>query len=86
MKEITVAAFLVLAATTPGLAQSYSAGWGTGNVLDMPLLEKTNGAAGYAMSVLPDDGAAALAQAGRHMKHNKRLTHRDLVGANKRGN
>ena len=53
MKEITVAAFLVLAAATPGLAQSYSAGWGTGNVIDMPLLEKTNGAYGYAMSVPP---------------------------------
>ena len=72
MKEITVAAFLVLAATTPGLAQSYCACWGTGNVLDMPLLEKTNGAAGYTMSVLPDDGATAFARADYHTKHHKR--------------
>ncbi|MER9757857.1 hypothetical protein NKJ46_31500 [Mesorhizobium sp. M0166] len=40
MKEIMVAAFLVLAAATPSLAQSYSAGWGTGDVIDQPLLEK----------------------------------------------
>ena len=72
MKEIIVAAFLVLAAATPGLAQSYSAGWGTGNVVDLPLLEKTNGAYGYALSVAPQGGAAAFAQAGRHMKHHKR--------------
>jgi hypothetical protein len=81
MKEIMVAAFLVLAVATPGLAQSYSAGWGTGNVIDVPLLEKTNGAygyamsvppPGYAMSVPPQGGAAAFAHAGRHMKHHKR--------------
>jgi len=72
MKEIMFAAFLVLAAASPGLAQSYSAGWGTGNVINLPLLEKTNGAYGYAMSVPPQDGAAAFAQAGRHMKHHKR--------------
>jgi hypothetical protein len=72
MKEIMVAAFLALAATTPGLAQSYSAGWGTGNVIDQPLLEKTNGAYGYATSVPPQGGAAAFAQVGRHMKHHKR--------------
>ena len=72
MKEIIVAIFLVLAAATPGLAQSYIAGWGTGNVIDLPLLEKTNGAYGYALSVAPQGGAAAFAQAGRHMKHHKR--------------
>jgi hypothetical protein len=72
MKEIMLAAFFVLAAATPGLAQSYSAGFGTGNAIDLPLLEKTNGAYGYAMSVPPQGGAAALAQAGRHMKHHKR--------------
>jgi hypothetical protein len=33
--------FVVRAAATPSLAQSYSAGWGTGNVIDQPLLEKT---------------------------------------------
>jgi hypothetical protein len=27
--------------------------WGTGNVSDTPLLEKTNGACGWAMSVPP---------------------------------
>jgi hypothetical protein len=47
---------------------------------------EANGAYGYAMSVPPDRGAAAFAYASRHMKHHKRLTHGDLVGAKKRGN
>ena len=72
MKQILIGAFLVLATATPSLAQAYCACWGTGNVIDQPLLEKTNGAAGYAMSVFPDGGATAFAHAGRHVKHNHR--------------
>ena len=72
MKEIMVGVFLMVATATPGLAQAYCACWGTGNVIDQPLLEKTNGAYGYAMSVPPQGGAAAFAYSGRHMKHNQR--------------
>ena len=61
MKEIMVGVFLMVATATPGFAQAYCACWGTGNVSDTPLLEKTNGAYGYEMSVPPQDGAAALA-------------------------
>jgi hypothetical protein len=72
MKEIMVGVFLMVATATPGFAQAYCACWGTGNVSDTPLLEKTNGAYGYEMSVPPQDGAAALAYSSRHMKHNRR--------------
>ena len=51
MKEIIVAIGLMIAAATPGFAQAYCACWGTGNVSDESLLEKTNGAYGWAMSV-----------------------------------
>ena len=37
----------MVATATPGFAQSYCACYGTGNVIDTPLLEKTNGAYGY---------------------------------------
>jgi hypothetical protein len=39
-------AALMVATATPGFAQAYCACWGTGNVSDEPLLEKTNGAYG----------------------------------------
>ena len=71
MKEIMVGVVIMVATATQGFAQEYCACWGTGNVIDQPLLEKTNGAYGYAMSV-PQGGAAAFAYSSRHMKHNKR--------------
>ena len=72
MKEIMVGVVLLVATATPGFAQEYCACWGTGNVIDQPLLEKTNGAYGYAMSVPPAGGAAAFAYSSRHMKHHQR--------------
>ena len=71
MKGIMVGVVFMVATATPGLAQEYCACWGTGNVIDQPLLEKTNGAYGYAMSVPPQDGAAAFVYSSRHMKHNR---------------
>jgi hypothetical protein len=47
----TIGATLLVATATPSFAQAYCACWGTGNVSDTPLLEKTNGAYGWAMSV-----------------------------------
>jgi len=47
MKKIVLGAVIAFAFATPGLAQSYSASYGTGNLIDTPLLEKTNGAYGY---------------------------------------
>ena len=72
MKEILVGVVLMIATATPGFAQAYCGCWGTGNVMDQSLLEKTDGAYGYAMSVPPQGGAAALAYSSRHMKHNQR--------------
>jgi hypothetical protein len=79
----TIGAALLVATTTPGFAQAYCACWGTGNVSDTPLLEKTNGAYGWAMSVPPQGGAAsayaqritgisAYAYSSHHLKHNRR--------------
>jgi hypothetical protein len=72
MLAATISAALMVAIVTPGFAQAYCACYGTGNVIDEPLLEKTNGAYGYAMSVPPQGGAASLAYSSRHMKHNQR--------------
>jgi hypothetical protein len=51
----TISTALLAATATPGFAQAYCACWGTGNVSDTPLLEKTNGAYGYEMSVPRQD-------------------------------
>jgi hypothetical protein len=83
----TFGAAILVATATPGFAQAYCACWGTGNMSDTPLLEKTNGAYGWAMSVPPQGGAAASAYAAagsayaaagsssRHSKHNRRHGH-----------
>ena len=63
----TIGASLLVATATPGFAQSYCACNGTGNVIDTPLLEKTNGAYGYEMSVPPRGSAPASAYAGQRM-------------------
>jgi hypothetical protein len=73
----TIGAALLVATATPGFAQAYCACWGTGNLSDTPLLEKTNGAYGWAMSVPPQGSVAASAYAAaggssHHMKHNRR--------------
>ena len=48
MRKIIVGIGLMVATATPGFGQSYCACYGTGNVIDTPLLEKTSGAYGYA--------------------------------------
>ena len=70
----TISAALLVATATPGFAQAYCACWGTGNVIDQPLLETTNGAYGYAMSVPPPAYAYSPAAGGssRHTKHKQR--------------
>ena len=74
----TISAALLVATATPGFAQAYCACYGTGNVMDEPLVEKTNGAYGYEMSVPPPasahagqriTGKSAYAYSSRHMKH-----------------
>jgi len=67
MKSILVAAAIAAMITAPALAQSYTAGQGSGNVIDTPLAEKTNGAYGYGGTVAPragDSQAAYQVQGG----------------------
>jgi hypothetical protein len=51
MLRILIGVALLVACAGPGRARSYTAGYGTGNVIDSPLLEKTNGRYGYCGSV-----------------------------------
>ena len=61
LKKIMIAAALVGAAASPALAQSYSAGYGTGNVIDQPSLERSNGSYGFGGTVAPARGPSANA-------------------------
>jgi len=63
MKKILLSAAVVLAFATPGFAQSYSAGYGTGNLIDQPLLEKSNGTYGYFGTVAPPQTTRAASTA-----------------------
>ena len=88
MKKILISVGFVLAFVAPGFAQSYSASYGTGNLIDVPLAEKSNGAYGYAGTVPPQtSGAVSTSRAAsgisayaysppgshRHKLHGKRL-------------
>jgi hypothetical protein len=74
---------LMVATATPGFAQAYCACWGTGNVSYTPLLEKTNGAYGWAMSVPPQSGAAASAYA-QGINGNSAYAYSPAVGGSSR--
>jgi hypothetical protein len=67
MLRILIGVALLVACAGPGRAQSYTAGYGTGNVIDTPLLEKTNGRYGYGGSVAPrsGDSQSAYSSVGR---------------------
>jgi hypothetical protein len=82
---MVLGAVIAFAFATPSLAQSYSAGYGTGNLIDAPLLEKTNGAYGYFGTVQSPKATATTSRAAsgtsayayspptsrRHKTHNK---------------
>ena len=89
MKKIIFGIALMVATVpaTPVFAQAYCACWGTGNVSNEPLIEKSNGAVGYEMSAAPRRGTTTSAKrltgnsayayspvpnANRHMKHKQR--------------
>ena len=65
--RIIMSIALAVAFAGPAVAQSYSASYGTGNVIDVPLLEKTNGRYGYGGIVAPrpGDSPSAYAVQGR---------------------
>jgi hypothetical protein len=61
MKKMIVGFGIVVAFVTPSFAQSYIASYGTGKLIDTPLLEKTNGAYGYNGTVPPRTGGTSSA-------------------------
>jgi|SRR5689334_12974173 hypothetical protein len=66
MRKLLVATGLAVIITSPALAQSYSAGYGTGNVVNLPALEhggfapRDNGESAFA--------AASGRESGRHVR------------------
>jgi len=61
MRTLILGAGLALAVAAPALAQSYTAGQGSGNLIDTPLAEKSNGAYGFGGSVAPTRGDSSSA-------------------------
>jgi hypothetical protein len=49
-KNVIIGVALASLFVSPALAQSYSATYGTGNVINLPLAEQSNGAAGFGPS------------------------------------
>ena len=75
-KAITGAGAVLMA--PPAFAQAYSPGDGPGNVIDLPLAEATNGAAGIGASAygLVQQGSSAYAYASRPRHVHRRHVHR----------
>lgn len=74
LKKLVLAMGLATLLAAPAFAQSYTAGWGTGNVIDQPLAERTNGAEGIganAFAAVPATGSSAYAYAPKpeHAPH-----------------
>ena len=61
MKALILGAGLTLAIAAPALAQSYTAGEGSGNLVNAPLAEKTDGAYGFGGGIAPARGNASSA-------------------------
>lgn len=63
MKKIFVSAVLSIVLASPAFAQSYSAGYGTGNVINLPALEHggfTTGSTNDAYAYVPPQANARL--------------------------
>jgi hypothetical protein len=71
LKKLIVALGLATLLAAPAFAQSYTATYGTGNVINLPLAEKSNGAQGFgpdAFAAAPAAGSSAYAYAPKR-KH-----------------
>jgi predicted S18 family serine protease len=64
MKKLMVATTVATLLASPAFAQSYSAAYGTGNMINQPLAELSNGAAGIGATAYNDAGIDAKAQPG----------------------
>ncbi len=65
MKKILMSAALSILLASPAFAQSYSAGYGTGNVIDLPALEH----GGFAASASNNANAFAYAPEQTTVRH-----------------
>ena len=76
LKKIVLALGLATLLAAPAFAQSYTPGYGTGNVIDQSVAEQTNGAEGIganAFAAAPATGSSAYAYAPRR-EHAPRKT------------
>ncbi len=69
-----IALGLTASLASPVLAQSYSPGYGTGNIINLPLAEQTNGAQGVGATMYSaaPAGASAYAYAPRRTHAGRR--------------
>jgi hypothetical protein len=73
MKKLLLSAALVATLATPAFAQSFYSDFGTGNVLNVPQAERTDGAAGYgayASEPAPSNAYASAAAPSHHHRWN----------------
>jgi hypothetical protein len=77
MNKLILGTALAALLATPALAQSYSATYGSGNIVNLPLAEATNGAAGVGASAYDGAGmsrpkaSSSFAYAPRHRRVSK---------------
>jgi hypothetical protein len=64
MKKVIIGAALATLLAAPALAQSYSATYGTGNIVNLPLAEHSKGAAGIGPSAYSAAGSFSYARSG----------------------
>jgi hypothetical protein len=78
LKKLVMGAAVAALFTAPAFAQAYSASDGTGNVINLPLAEATNGALGVGASAygpVPDASSAYAYLPRRRIIH-RRHVHR----------
>ena len=76
MKKLILGAALATLLAAPALAQSYSGAAGTGNTINLPLAERTNGAAGVGISAYDGSGMSTAAYAYSPAHARKRVRSR----------
>jgi hypothetical protein len=79
LKKLIIGGALAMLIAAPAFAQSYDPEYGTGNVINLPLAEATNGALGIGanVSASPQQGTSAYAYAPRvrHVRHRAMRRH-----------
>ena len=65
LKKLIMGAGLAALIASPALAQAYNPEWGTGNVINLPAAEATNGAVGIGANAYAPYGNSAYAYVPR---------------------